>query len=164
MSLDNFNENPYKPMTNMSVGGPVQDGDLREVMRSIGGWQLFLAILGFIGAGLMFLVAGGQMLLTMGMMGNAPGGGANFPATVVASAFLVAIVILFYLLPSYFLLRASQKIRAYANTGAGSSREVFESQRSFWRYIGIAVAIILGIYAMILLFALLFGLAGAFGR
>ena len=168
MSLDPLNENPYQASyqatsnTNSGASVPDGDSDLKATMRSIGRWQLFFAILGFIGSGIMLLTTIGQMFLSMAMQGSLFGGRSQFIAGVIANTFLGAIVLLFCLLPSFLLFRASQKIRTFAATGAGSSREVFESQRTFWRYAGISISIIMSIYVLILMFVALFGFPGMF--
>jgi hypothetical protein len=57
MSLDPLNENPYQTSyqatsnTNSGASVPDGDSDLKATMRSIGRWQLFFAILGFIWLG-----------------------------------------------------------------------------------------------------------------
>jgi len=102
------------------------------------------------------------MFLSMVMEGSLFGERSRFIAGVIANTLLGAIILFFCLLPSILLFRASQKIRAFAATGAGSSREVFESQRTFWRYAGISISIIMSIYVLILLFVALFGFRGMF--
>jgi hypothetical protein len=151
MSQFNMSNNPYQTPVNQSpLSNSELDSGVRDMMRSMGAWQFFMAILGFIVSGITLLVFVAQLLF------GARAGGPQAIAALVGLVTVGALVILFYVIPAYLLFKAARKLSEFSRTGEGSTREIIQTQHAFWRYVGIAVAIILVIYAGILLFALVF--------
>ena len=114
-------------------------------------WVRLISILGFISAGFMILggLAAGALGARMGM-----------PEAAVL-IFIYPLMGLFYLVPSLYLFRFATRIGEYVQGGQEAQLELaLESQRSFWRFVGILslIAIVLtalGIAAAIAIPALL---------
>ncbi len=120
-------------------------------------WVLFLAILGFIGGGLVVLVG-------LGMLGmSVAGGGAGMDAgigAVQAVVFLVMSTI--YLVPSYYLLRYGQQIgRFLRSSGTHELETALIAQKSFWKLIGILTLVFMALYAVLIVVAVVVGIASA---
>lgn len=112
-------------------------------------WVLFLAILGFIGGGLMVLV--GLIVIAAG----AAVGGRNF-------AIIQAIICLlgspFCLVPSYFLFRYGQQIgRFLRSSGTRELENALTAQKSFWKLVGILMILLMALYAVMIAIVLATG-------
>ncbi|MFT3767907.1 MAG: hypothetical protein QM820_20855 [Minicystis sp.] len=137
-------DNPYLPP--QSAGVDYSSGDaapdsgevpapIVDLLRQTRPWVMFLAILGFIGTGLMALV--GLGMLGMGKMGNLPAG--------VGFVYIVLAVI--YLFPAVRLLRYASSIGLLLRDPRMERlRVAIESQKSFWKLVGIMTAIIVALY------------------
>jgi hypothetical protein len=127
-----------------------------EHLRATRPWVKFLAILGFISVGLMFL--GG--LIMMAALSSVRGVGAT-PAI----GLLYWLFALLYIAPAIFLNRYATAIRELLQGGGAPPMEkALESQKSFWRYVGILTVVLLCIYALIFVIAILVGISGALPR
>jgi hypothetical protein len=113
----------------------------------------FLAILGFIGAGFMILAG---VIVGLAALAGAGGG--------IGEAMVLVIYIplgLLYIIPSVYLYRYSARIRDFVLFRRTDQLEqAIEAQKSFWRFVGILMAVILGIYAVVLVGMLLFMAVG----
>lgn len=136
--------NPYEPpraADAYSQGAEVAgDADavpdaIVEPLRATRPWVTFLAILGFIGAGLMGI--GGLFILGLGRLGNLPAGFG-----------LVYIVLgVVYVFPSLHLLRYGSAIaRLVRDPRMERLGIALGHQRSFWKLVGIMTAVILALY------------------
>jgi hypothetical protein len=68
----------------------------------------------------------------------------------------------FYIVPGIFLMRYASRIAALVASGRADDLEsALAAQKSFWKFVGIVVAVVLGLYLVILL--LVVGV-GAFNR
>jgi len=127
-----------------------------EHLRATRPWVKFLAILGFISVGLMFL--GGLIMMTA-LSGVRGAGGAP------AIGLLYWLFALLYIAPAIFLNRYATAIRELLQGGGATPMEkALESQKSFWRYVGILTTVLLCIYALIFVIAILVGISGALSR
>lgn len=110
-------------------------------------WVLFFAILGFIGCGFAAL---GAVVYTLGALvagGFAAGVGLGFGVVMLATAAL-------YGFAAYHLLNYSGSINLYLQTaGAEHLEAALESQKSFWKLVGIVSAVFLGVYIVLLVLA-----------
>ena len=114
-------------------------------------WVRLVSIIGFISAGFMILggVAGGVAGALMGR-----------PEAAVL-IFIYPLMGLLYLVPSFYLFRFATRIGEYMQSGQEAQLELaLDSQRSFWRFVGILsligiVLMVLGIAAAITIPALL---------
>jgi hypothetical protein len=113
-----------------------------EILLQTRPWVRFLSVLGFIATALMAVVG-----LLGGGLGLA-GAGGNAPAVVMLAYVPLSLV---YFFPSLFLWRFAERISKLQTTKAASDMEsALEAQRSFWRFVGIAVALVLALYVVLL--------------
>lgn len=121
-------------------------------------WVLFLAILGFIFGGL--AIAGGLIMgVVMGFAGSmggelSQGMGAAMGIGLGALYLLMGVV---YLFPSLYLLRFASGIAAMLkNDPVGGMESALRAQKSFWKFAGIFMIVILCLYVLIILGMMLF--------
>lgn len=114
-------------------------------------WVRLVSIIGFVSAG--FMILGG---LAAGVVGVRLGG-----PEAVALIFVYPLMGLLNLVPSLYLFRFATRIGEYVQGGQDAQLELaLDSQRSFWRFVGILslvgiVLMALGIVAAIAIPALL---------
>lgn len=120
-------------------------------------WGKFLAIIGYIGIGLLLLVA--AVVMVMGSTSKLfPGMGMNMGAL---GLIYVAITGL-YFFPVYYLHQFSVKIRQGLTTQDHQSIATgFQNMKSLFKFMGISTIVILSIYALIFVIAMVAGLASA---
>jgi heme/copper-type cytochrome/quinol oxidase subunit 2 len=135
-------------------------------------WTMFFAILGFVFMGLMLVgsLALGSLIggLTSGLsnmegMEGVEGMGAAKAAGGIASIMMFIVVLIFaviYFFPLLYLLRFSKHSKkALAEQDAGQLTLALKNMKSYWKYIGILVIIMLAVYVI---FFLIFGASMAF--
>jgi MFS family permease len=115
-------------------------------------WAKFLAIIGFIGIGLMILI-GIFISAFMGTMANASeelaAWGTSFYALI--SVFYIGIAVL-YLYPVIKLYQfADQTKKALADNNSEGISFAFESQKSMFKFMGIMTIIVMGLYVLFIL-------------
>ncbi len=119
-------------------------------------WSKFLSIMGFIGSGLLVLLAFfmGTILSIMPSDGVEPLNG-------VAGAFGTVFYLLFaalYFYPSLLLYRfATRSEAALRSQDQNLLNDALDNQRSMYKFIGILTIITIGIYVLIILGGLLLG-------
>lgn len=124
-------------------------------------WGKFLGILGYVGAGLMVLV-GIFMLFTGGALGEAAGAGLGLIAGPLLGV-LYLLIAAFYFFPARYLYQFSDKTKtAVARNDTPTLTEALSNLKSLYKFLGITTAVILGFYALVLLFAIIGGGIGAF--
>lgn len=141
-------------------------------------WTMFFAILGFVGLGVMLvigLLAGSLMsAFTSKMSGMSGMEGMEGIETAKAvggftSVFIFIFLLIFaviYFFPLLYLFRFSKHTKnAIANLDSNEMRLGFKNLKSYWKYIGILIIILLSFYLLVLIFAggslaLLSGLKG----
>jgi hypothetical protein len=105
-----------------------------EKLRGTRPWVIFLAIVGFLGAGFLGLV--GMLMLGMGSLGT--GASAKIPAALGLVYIVPAIVMVF---PSVGLLRYGSAIgRLVRDPRMERLIVALDLQRSFWKLVGILTA------------------------
>jgi hypothetical protein len=138
-----------------------------ETLRRTKGWVRFLAILGFVAAGLtlvMGLVFGGLGLAGSSAFAETE---ASMPVPPAAMFFGYAVLMCFigviYIFPSWRLLRYAGAIARLEAVRDGASLEsALEQQRAFWRLVGI-IAIATGVlYGLLMVGAVAAGMMAAF--
>jgi hypothetical protein len=120
-------------------------------------WVLFLAILGFVAAGLCF-VAGAFMLVGSRFMEFAQPQG-PFSSTVFITVMGVVYLVIgvFYLIPCILLIRYSGGIRRMLHSDlVGGMEAALKHQKSFWKYLGILTLSILLLYVLGIFIFILF--------
>jgi hypothetical protein len=116
-------------------------------------WVRLMSILGFISAGLMILSGVGMLIFGMAQLG---GGAEAFAIGIIYPLFGIL-----YMVPSLYLFRYATRIAEYLRGNQEIQLELaLDSQRSFWKFVGILSVIgiaiaILGIVAAILIPTLL---------
>jgi len=152
--------NPYQAPSS-SFQPPLQASGNGEVpqaimlaMQATKPWITFLAILGFVGAGLMVL--GGFAVIVAGSMMERSKIGAGMGVVYVILGGL-------YFFPSFFLLRFSGAIRRLIDGGGMDAlTEAVIRQKSFWRLIGISTLVLMCIYFLAIIVGIVVGvMAGA---
>lgn len=131
-------------------------GFLRETAK----WAYFLSIIGYIGLGLIVLLAifAGTIFSSLGNMGgmgtmNAMGGG-----TFITVFYLVFAVIYFF--PIYYLNKfASNMKAAFRDNNTELLTSSLGYLKSHYKFIGIFTLIIVSLYALIFVFAIIAGAA-----
>jgi hypothetical protein len=129
-------------------------------------WTMFFAILGFIGLGLMlvfslvagtFLSAFTSSMSGMSGMDSVEGMEGVKAASGIAGIMFFVVMLVFaviYFFPLLYLLKYSQHSkRAVANCDSNEMTLAFKNLKSYWKYMGILVIILLSVYLIIFLIA-----------
>ena len=140
------------PQRPFSSGLPQVTPKMVADLASTRPWVLFLSILGFIACG--FMALGG--IIMMGVAATVSrGAGIGFLGLIYIPMALL------YLFPSYFLLKYSGGIRGFlATRSAPQMEQALQSQKSFWKFIGILTLVVISIYILAIVIAVAIG-AGA---
>jgi hypothetical protein len=124
-------------------------------------WVRFISIMTFVSAGFMLVVGGGMMAFSVygGIaarnQGEVPALGSAIGAGVMSLVYLVMAIA--YVAPGVYLFRYASAIRNLkANSNATGLEDTLKHQRSFWRYVGIlmAVTMVLAVIVFVLAIAL----------
>jgi len=145
MSDVNPYQSPSTPVSQWEGQSPVESAfsDSTHALAQTKPWVRLISVLGFLFSGLMLFA----FLAVLGFAG--PGG-----IMVVA---ILPFVVLFYFIPSLLLWNYASRIGQYLNDGSSHSLvSAVSAQKSFWKYIGIMVAIILVFYGGIMAIAGIF--------
>jgi len=128
-----------------------------ESLRATKPWVMFLSILGFIACALMLL---GALALFAGVS-MMKGPMAAF-GPVMGVVYLL--FVLLYIFPCYFLYKYASAIGRIPAVGGAAMEEALSRQKSFWRYMGILMAVILALELIFIVFGVflgaLFGMRG----
>ncbi len=101
-------------------------------------WVTFLAVLGFIGAGIMVL---GGLAMVFAAPAGMPGG------ALLGLIYIIPAVL--YAVGSNILYRYRASIASLqAGYGVEALENALEHQKSFWRFTGLTSAVVLGIYML----------------
>jgi len=151
-----YNLSPYHNQNDPLANIPVTPLML-EYLRATKPWVRLISIIMFVMVGLTFLA--GFMLFFIPSGPAMRGGGAFFGPIVGIIYFIFGGL---YLFPAYFLHQYASSINDLLNGGGDSALEnALGSQKSFWRFVGILTLIIIGLYALVFVFAI-FGAMTAF--
>jgi len=116
-------------------------------------WANFLAIVGFVGLGLMVLLGLVVMLLGTSMPGFSAGG-----AQIGVLGIIYLVMAAIYFFPTLYLYRFAQKMKVALNSTSQDNLELgFENLKSFYKFIGIFMIVIISIYVL----AFIIGIIGA---
>ena len=131
----------------------------RDHLIEISKWAKFLAIIGFIGIGLIVLAG-----IFMGSIGNLVesrtmmDGGSSFPGGLLTFIYLIMAGIYFF--PVYYLFRFSvkmpQALGAADNVGFDEATGYLKSH---YKYMGIMMIIVLSLYALVIVGVIIMALA-----
>ncbi|MCR4030985.1 MULTISPECIES: DUF5362 family protein [Flavobacterium] len=135
------------------------DSTAKDFVKEIAKWAYFLSILGFIGIGLLLLIAVFAGAIFSAMGSTMPGMGAyggSFGAAMGAIYFLMAA---FYFFPVFYLFKFSSNAKkAFRDNDSEALTTSFGYLKSHYKFIGILMIVLLAIYALFFLFAILGGL------
>jgi len=159
-------DNPYTASaTNPSL--QTQGAVTQSILESLRGtkpWVRFCSILGFIFTGLIFLGAlfmglGGSMMSSS--MGDV-GGGTPFAAMSVGISLVYVVMGFLYLFPSIKLWKFGSRIADLMSSQSTEDLEAaIDAQRSFWKLIGIMLAVFIALYIAIIGIVVVMGVFGA---
>ncbi len=120
-------------------------------------WVRLCSVLGFIGSGLMLLaglammISGSAIGSSAAMKGMGYGTGLFFVMGLVYLVFA-----LLYIYPSLRLWQYASSISQLEATSSSFHLETaLDKQRSFWKFVGLMISIIIGLYAMAIVFAII---------
>lgn len=131
-------------------------GEIKSYLKETAKWANFIAIVGFILLVLLVLVGIGAsyFLSTLGDQF----GGQSFGGQVGFIGLFYIVMAVIYFFPILYLYRFAQKMKSALKS---NNQEVltssFEYLKSHYKFIGIMMAIIFGIYVLFFLGAILFG-------
>lgn len=122
-------------------------------LTETGKWTKLLSIIGFVFIGLIVIIglfAGSMMsLISNGQMDNMPNG----MGFLLGGMYLL--IGLLYFFPTWYLMKFSQKLKlAIATKNNDELNTAFSNQKSFYKFWGILMIIMISIYILIGLFAL----------
>ena len=121
-------------------------------------WALFLAIIGFIGLGIMILAAIFMMAFST-TYSAFPGSGIPF----VFIGFLYLIISVVYFFPVYYLLKFSTNMKkAVLLKNEITLEEAFRFLKNHYQFVGILMIIIISLYLLIIMGAMVAGIAAAY--
>lgn len=153
-------ETSYPLDDNFTDNGLGLNAEIKSYLYETAKWGKFISIVGFIFVGLLtivllMMIAGSSFLTDMPQM--AEFGGAAMSFIIGVYGFILVLVILAYFFPCLYLYRSSTKMRMALDTNDQVSlSESFKNMKSFFKFIGILTAIIVGFYVMGILGAMLF--------
>lgn len=125
-------------------------------------WATFLSIIGFLGSAFMVLI--GLVMFAMGSaigsgMGNSPMAG-MFSGGLFGGFYLVFALINFF--PAYYMYKFASKAKAALNNNdTATLTESFENLKSYFKFTGIAVIVVIALYALIIIGVVIVGASAA---
>lgn len=133
-------------------------GQMREELGKAANWAYFLAILGFIGVGLMIL-AGLFMLVSGSALSDAMGarGMMGFPVGILS--FVYFIMAALYTMPVLYLFRFSDSIKNALKSDDNQLLATgIANLASHYKFLGIMVIVIFSFYGLVIIGTLFLGL------
>jgi hypothetical protein len=132
-----------------------------QMLRQTRPWVIFISVMCFLGAALLLLM-GCFMFVTLGLV---PQAGPDPSARVgmgVGMAIAYGVMALMYLIPGVLLWQYGSKLGEFVSApNIHRLDNALESQRSFWRAIGIMTIVVIVIYVGIIAIALVAGILAA---
>lgn len=128
---------------------------IKSELKSLALWAKFLAILGFVGVGIMFF--GGLALIFAGSMFSHL---TKMPIGVLAGIYLVMAVIYFF--PMWFLYKFAINMgRAVGRNEQLAFTTSVSSLKAHYKFVGIMAIVMLSIYLLAFMMGVMSALAGA---
>ncbi len=151
--------NPYQAPLTSDSSGALPDSALEAIMaalRATRPWVMFLSVLGFLGSGLLFIL--GLFVLVAGD---------NFARQSSLSGMGSALGLIYfvlggiYIVPSLLLWRYAASISDFTASGGQIDllAAAIERQKSFWRFSGISMAVVVGLYAFLFFIGIMVGIS-----
>lgn len=136
-------------------------GEIRGFLGETARWAKFISIVAFVMLGLAALgvLLGGGTFGLIAVMEGLTGGGAMGGFFIVIFLLIIAL----YFIPVLFLYRfAVNTQRALQVDDQGYLRTAFENLKSHYKFIGVLMAIFVGLYALMIVFTLIVGIGSSF--
>lgn len=130
----------------------VIDWRSKEFLKETAKWTKFLAILGFVGIGLMVLGSLVMLFAPSSLMSN---GDFPFGGKIFMMLLYLAFAVLYYF-PIFYLYQFSENTKkAIENNDNNAIRDAFEFLKSHYKFMGILTIILLSFYAIIIFIGLI---------
>lgn len=132
------------------------DESAKDFLRETAKWAYFLSILGYIGIGIIVIIAlfAGAIFSTLGS--SVPGMGAMGASFGVMMGVFYFVIAAIYFFPVYYLNKfAVNAKRAFRENDSEALTNSFEYLKSHYKFIGIFTLSIMILYGLILIFAVL---------
>lgn len=149
---------PLSPLEGVGSGVPMGNVTLGtlEALQATKPWVRFMGVMGWIGVGLMVVL--GLVVFFASVMTQDRG----IPAAV---GLLYLVLAGLYVPPTLFLHRYASRIGdLLGSNDAGDLEEALRAQKSFWKYVGILMAVTLAIYALVIVGMIIFAAMAAKSR
>lgn len=163
-----MSDNPYQAseLAAVSGGGDGDDPKLERsanMLRQTKPWVRFISVMMFIGSA--FMVLGGFFMMVSGAAGMGGGGGGPRAAfggvsALIGVAYLV--MAMFYIVPGVFLWRYADRIESFVQQRTTAAlAAALEAQKSFWKFVGIMMLIVMVLYGAGIMFAIIAGVVAS---
>ena len=124
----------------------------KEFLKETAKWTKFLAILGFVGIGLMVLGSLVMLFAPSSLMSN---GDFPFGGKIFMMLLYLAFAVLYYFPISYLYQFSENTKKAIENNDNNAIRDAFEFLKSHYKFMGILTIILLALYAIIIFIGLI---------
>ena len=130
----------------------VIDWRSKEFLKETAKWTKFLAILGFVGIGLMVLGSLVMLFAPSSLMSN---GDFPFGGKIFLILLYLAFAVLYYFPISYLYQFSENTKKAIENNDNNAVRDAFEFLKSHYKFMGILTIILLSFYAIMIFIGLI---------
>ena len=130
----------------------VIDWRSKEFLKETAKWTKFLAILGFVGIGLMVLGSLVMLFAPSSLMSN---GDFPFGGKIFMMLLYLAFAVLYYFPISYLYQFSENTKKAIKNNDNNAIRDAFEFLKSHYKFMGILTIILLSFYAIMIFIGLI---------
>jgi len=128
---------------------------LRAHFSEIARWARFLAIVGFVSIGLMVIAAFAIGFL-MNDLANQFGGSGTMPSSALTVMYLLIAAL--YFLPVLYLFRFAGRMQLALKTDSNDElMDAFANLKAMFKFIGILTIVMLGLYALAIIFSVVVG-------
>lgn len=156
--------NPFGQST-VASGEGITEGVLRQ-LKGTKGWVKLMAILCFLGGGMMGL--GGLVVAALGAFGGsllaAAGEGSNPLAGIGGAVGAVVLGLVYaalggiYFYPGFKLWGYASAIEDLLKDRATATLEkALDCQRAFWKFVGVMTVVVIGLYVLVVVAMVIFG-------
>jgi hypothetical protein len=149
--------------TDLFAGSGLVSGAAIQKLAATKPWVRLISVISFIGSGFMLLGAGSLALVgTVGSFAAARSSGSVLPAGFgIGMAVAYAVFAIIYLYPGVKLWKYASSIARLMQTQSEADLvAALDQQRGFWKFIGVMVTIIIGLYILAMVLMVI-GFAGA---
>ena len=130
----------------------VIDWRSKEFLKETAKWTKFLAILGFVGIGLMVLGSLVMLFAPSSLMSN---GDFPFGGKIFMMLLYLAFAVLYYFPISYLYQFSENTKKAIENNDNNAIRDAFEFLKSHYKFMGTLTIILLSFYAIVIFIGLI---------